>query len=294
MPSHDARPTVLTIVPARERQRFDAAAVGYFIPVHASSVREAVRAVRERPINAVLVSPGSVPPESLGEVATIASSYGVPTVAVFCENDRALPQQLLEFGASGVRRSVDLSATDGWRQLRDLLAHPATPTAARILVRLLPALGDASMSCRLFFQWMVKAAPRTTSVRAMLRPLRVPASTFVSRFFRATLPSPKRYLASTRLLHAVALLEQPWLSVSDVAYRLDYSSPQSFGRHIRAHTGLTATAFRRRHGLDHALEMYDQELLRPFRPAFRIFRPFLSTETGTIGHADPDVRTEGT
>ena len=64
---------------------------------------------------------------------------------------------------------------------------------------------------------------------------------FLSRFLRAALPSPKRYLAATRLLYAAALLEIPGFSVADAAYRLEYSSPQSFGRHVRAILGATAS-----------------------------------------------------
>jgi len=52
----------------------------------------------------------------------------------------------------------------------------------------------------------------------------------MSRFHRAAIPSPKSYLAGMRLLHAAFLFQNPGLSVSDVAYRMDYSSPQSFGR----------------------------------------------------------------
>ena len=60
----------------------------------------------------------------------------------------------------------------------------------------------------------------------------------MSRFARAGLPSPKNYLAAIRLLHAAFLFETAGLSVADVAYRLEYSSPQSFGRHLRAMLGL--------------------------------------------------------
>lgn len=289
----DPPPTVLTIVLPDDRKRFDAAAEGCFIPQHATSVRDAVRAVRERPVSAVLLAPAAVPRESLGDVAMIAEGFGVPTVAVLSGYDPSAAQRLLEFGASGVRRMVDLSVRDGWRRLRELVSHPATPMSARILAQMLPALGSPSPSCRLYFRWMVTMAPRSTSVRALLRPLGMPASTFMSRFFRAGLPSPKHYLAATRLVHAAALLEQSALSVADVAYRLEYSSPQSFGRHIRTHTGCTATAFRRKHNLEEALGQYEQRLIAPFRSAFRTFRPFLDNETGTIGHADPDDRAGG-
>lgn len=289
----EPRPMVLTLVPPTDRAQFDAAAEGCFIPLHASTAQEAVRTVRERPVNAVLIAPSAVPPDALGHVARIADGFGVPTVAVLSGYDPAAAQRLLQFGASGIRRSVDLSARDGWRTLRELLAHPATPTAARILAHVLPALEPIDPVARLYFRWLVTSAPRVTSVRAMLRPLGVPASTFMSRFLRAGLPSPKQYLIETRLLHAAALLERPSLSVADVAYRLEFSSPQSFGRQLRQHLGCTATAFRRRYSLAYALAQFELRMITPFRPAFRSFRPFLATETGTLGHADPDARAEG-
>ena len=78
----------------------------------------------------------------------------------------------------------------------------------------------------------------------------------MSRFARAGLPSPKNYLAAIRLLHAAFLFETAGLSVADVAYRLEYSSPQSFGRHLRAMLGLTALEFRRRFPFPLALERF--------------------------------------
>src|SRR5256712_6535531 len=98
-------------------------------------------------------------------------------------------------------------------------------------------------------------------------------STLMSRFYRGGLPSPKSYLAGMRLLHAAYLLQNPGLSVSDVAYRLDYSSPQSFGRHLRAMLGVTAGEFRRRFPFDVSLERYVDLLVTPYREALRAFHP---------------------
>src|SRR2546428_45559 len=95
----------------------------------------------------------------------------------------------------------------------------------------------------------------------------------VARFVRGGLPSPKSYLAGMRLLHAAHLLQNPGLSVSDVAYRLDYSSPQSFGRHLRAMLGVTAGEFRRRFPFDVSLERYVDLLVTPYREALRAFHP---------------------
>ena len=69
----------------------------------------------------------------------------------------------------------------------------------------------------------------------------------MSRFTRAGLPSPKTYLAAVRLLYAAQYFESDGLSIADVAYRLECSSPQSFGRHLRSMLGITAGAVKLRH-----------------------------------------------
>jgi AraC-like DNA-binding protein len=146
--------------------------------------------------------------------------------------------------------------------------------AARILARLSPALADASPESRLFFEAIARLAPALSTVRALARHLRVRPSTLMSRFHRAAMPSPKAYLAGMRLLHASYLFQNPGLSVSDVAYRMDYSSPQSFGRHLRAVLGVTAGEFRRRFPFDVALARYVDLLVTPYREPLRAFHPF--------------------
>ena len=267
------------------RTRLDAAAQGYFAAVHAKSLPEAVRAVRERPLQAVLLSPRVVGHDQLAAVGTLIARFpGVPTVAIVAEHDPLSSERLLQLGVCGVRRLVDVSARDGWHKLRALVTQPGGNTAARILAAVIPALGSPSPQCRQFFELLVRVAPGVCTVRALARVLRVRPSTFMSRFFRAALPSPKRYLAATRLLYAAALLEIPGFSVADAAYRLEYSSPQSFGRHVRAILGATAGEFRRRYTLVVALADYVNRLIAPYRAAFRGFNPLHHgvSETGHV------------
>lgn len=266
--------TVATVLEPAVRPRLDAAAQGYFAAVHADTLPDAIRAVRERPVHAVLLSPGVIPAEQLREVDALVRGFpGVPAVAVLTKHDPASAQRLLELGACGVRRLVDLSVREGWRRLRDLVAQPISPTAALILGAVMPALGDVPPDCHRFFEVIVRLGPRLPSVRAVARYFQVRPSTFMSRFFRSGLPSPKRYLGAMRLVHAAALLEVNGLSITDVAYRLEYSSPQSFGRHIRTVVGLTAGEFRARYTLNVALEDYTKQLIVPFRAVFRTFHP---------------------
>src|SRR5256886_5153644 len=85
--------------------------------------------------------------------------------------------------------------------------------------------------------------------------------------------SPKTYLAGMRLVHAAYLFSNPGLSVSDVAYRLDYSSPQSLRRHLKAVLGVTSGEFRPRFPLEVALERYVDLLITPYRETLRALCP---------------------
>lgn len=265
---------VATVLEPAVRTRLDAAVHGSFATVHVETLPDVIRAVRERPVHAVLLSPHVVQREQLRDVDELVRGFpGIPTVAVVTTHDPASSERLLELGACGVRQMVDLSVREGWQRLRDLVAEPVSPIAALILGAVMPAVGDVPPDCRRFLELLARRSPRLTSVRSLARRFRVRPSTFMSRFFRAGLPSPKRYLAATRLIHAAALLEVDRLSIADVAYRLDYSSPQSFGRHVRAVAGMTAGEFRRRYTVATAVADYVMRLIVPFRAALRTFHP---------------------
>jgi AraC-like DNA-binding protein len=95
----------------------------------------------------------------------------------------------------------------------------------------------------------------------------------MSRFFRARLPAPKRYLAMARLVRAAHLFENPGLSVASVANVLDYSSPQSFGRHVRTMLRLTAVDFRKTYSGQRMLDHFREELVVPHLATLRVFAP---------------------
>src|SRR5437867_7141816 len=266
--------TVCTVLPATERSRIDAAGDGCFHTLHAESLREALHVARRRRVDAVVISVHRCHGEALPAVARFVREFpAIPAVALVSRHDREATETLLRLGATGVRTAVDCTEPGGWRRLRDLLGHPASPVAARILARVIPATGGASEDVRVFFEAVARLAPVLSTVRGLARHLRACPSTLMSRFYRAGLPSPKTYLAGMRLLHAAYLVLNPGLSVSDVAYRLDYSSPQSFGRHLKAMLGVTAGEFRRRFPFDVSLERYVDLLATPYRDILRAFHP---------------------
>jgi AraC-like DNA-binding protein len=266
--------TVCTVLPPPERPRIDAVGDGCFETLHAESLREALCVARTKRVDAVVISVHRCQGEALPAVARFVREFpAIPAVALVSRHDGEVTETLLRLGATGVRAAVDCTRPEGWRRLRDLVGHPASPVAARILAALVPALGEVSVECRLFFEAIARLAPALSTVRGLARHLRVRPSTLMSRFHRARIPSPKSYLAGMRLLHVAYLFQNPGLSVSDVAYRMDYSSPQSFGRHLKAVLGVTAGEFRRRFPFRVALARYVDLLITPYREALRALHP---------------------
>jgi AraC-like DNA-binding protein len=274
VPESERSPTVATVLLPAERTRVDAAGSGCFAVVHRDSVPDALRVVRERGVDAVLLSVHRCAPDQVASVGHLVRDFpGIPTVALVSQHDPDATDMLLRFGASGVRQVVDVTAPGGWHRLRQLVGEPASRGVARIQRPLLEALADAPPDARLLLEVMIRLAPTTPTVRRLASRLHVRPSTLMSRFARAGLPSPKNYLAAVRLLHAALLFEEPGLSIADVAYRLEYSSPQSFGRHLRSMLGITSGEFRRRFPFAVAVERFVQLMLVPYLDAWRVFHP---------------------
>ena len=273
-PAPPASPTIAAVLLPAERSKVDAAGNGCFSVVHRDSIPDALRVVRERPVDAVLVSVHRCAPEQVEALSHLVRDFpGIPTVALLSHHDPGATEMLLRLGATGVRQVVDVTSPLGWTRLRQLVGQPATRAVARIQTPILDTLREAPPDARLFIEALVRLAPDTPTVRHLAERLFVRPSTLMSRFVRSGLPSPKNYLAAVRLLHASLLFEITGLSVADVAYRLEYSSPQSFGRHLRAMLGITASEFRSRFPFPVAVERFVERMVRPYASIWREFHP---------------------
>jgi AraC-like DNA-binding protein len=142
-----------------------------------------------------------------------------------------------------------------------------------LLAPVLETIGPMPNGTRRFWEELVRVAPDTTTVRQLAHTLAITPSTLVSRFLRAGLPSPKDHLVAVRLCHAARLFDEGELTIGDVAYRLDYASPQSFGRHLRTVLGITPSEFRARFPYPTVRERFLDRLVRPHVTTWRKFKP---------------------
>jgi AraC-like DNA-binding protein len=274
-------PLVSTMLTAPERSRVDAVGVGLYDTLHRDSIDEVTRDVRHRGVGAILVSvkcchTGTGVPVT-ARVASIVRDYPrVTAVALLTEADRHAPAALLSLGRSGIRTLIDARVPAGWSALRDVLSRRvdrASDVQSAATTRLASDLRDAPWDCQRFFTALFTAPAEFTTVRALSYALEVTPTTLVSRFARKGLPSPKVYLATARLTRAAALLEDRGASIATVATHLEYSSPQSFGRHLRLRLQLTPSAFRKAFDGERMLEYFRTSLVLAFLPALRTFSP---------------------
>lgn len=273
---------VLTWLDPGDRPRVDAAGTGIYRAVHHDSVDTLRREVRRVAPAAVLMSVGRPLTDHAPGVARLIREFPrVPMVALLSRVDQTTPHAVLNLGNCGIRTLVDVRDAAGWHRLREFVAHEAVGEIDRLALAMLrEELEGASDDCWRFFEALFHVRTPATTVRALSRALGVSPSTLMSRFFRSGLPAPKRYLAWARLVRAARLLENPGLSIADVANQLAYSSAQSFGRHVKTVLGVTAGEFRRAHDGRAMLLRFRDELLRPHHDALLELRPLSGRPCG--------------
>ena len=276
------RPTdgaVATFLTPAEQQRVDAAGEGCYTAVHRESMDDLLSEMRARPISAVIVSVSRYQTQHAPQVARLVREFpSVPAVALLAANEPRSTHTLLALGQQGVRALVDVRDPKGWRELRQLVNSERGESVEQLaLTRIRQDLPDAPADCHRFFECLFFAATSVTTIRQLARDADVVPSTFMSRFFRARLPAPKRYLAAARLVRAARLFENSGLSITYVSHYLEYSSPQSFSRHVHTVLGCSALEFRHRFNGESMLNRMRQDLIHPHRDTLQRFEPFVTT-----------------
>lgn len=269
------RTPLSTILTPLERSRVDAVVQGLCQPLHRESLDEVLSDLREQKADLVLISVARYGMQSSGRVAAMVREFPrVPTVALLTETQNSTPHATLALGQMGIRTLVDARIPAGWQTLRNLLASRGSNDLQRsALAQIGQDIPGISKDCWHFFELLFDTSPRISTVRQLARHLNILPSTLMSRFFRANLPAPKRYLSLARLIRAARLFENPGLSVARVANHLDYSSPQSFGRHVRTVMKMSPVKFRATYDGQGMLQFFRRELILPYVTVLCNFRP---------------------
>lgn len=278
MPSDSKRGTrtpVSTILTPLERSSVDAAAQGLCDALHRESLDEVLSDLRQQKASLVLISVTRYGSQNSSRIAAMVREFPrVPAVALLTETQSSTPHTTLALGQLGIRTLVDARVPAGWQTLRNILASQGSSDLQRsALAQMSLDLPGISKDCWRFFELLFESSPKISTVRQLARHLNILPSTLMSRFFRAKLPAPKRYLSLARLIRAARLFENPGLSVARVANHLDYSSPQSFGRHVRTIMKMSPVKFRSTYDGQGMLQLFRTELILPYVDVLCAFRP---------------------
>ena len=273
----DAGPVpVTTILTPAERSAVDAAGEGLYRAVHRSSLDEVRRDLRDQAANAVLLSLACCTPRDAIRMAAILREHPrIPMMGLVTNADRVHPQSLLSLGRSGMRIVIDARESSGWHLLRETVAtaergaFTVDSAVADLRQRLVTAGDDCLELIELFFM----ATPALHSVRKVAKQLDVHPGTLMSRFQRAGLPPLKQYLDLANLVRAAHRLEDARRSIADVAVSLDYSSPQSFGRHVTLVLGITASKFRAQYDCEGMYRRFCDDVITPVHAQLCRVRP---------------------
>jgi AraC-like DNA-binding protein len=269
----DLLPITTLLTPA-ERIRVDAVGEGYYRTIHRESVDDLIRDLKSHQVDAVLVSVTCVGIYASRVASLVREFPSIPAVALLSELEPRTPHVVLALGRSGIRRLVDVRLATGWRELRGaLMADTGNRGERSTLGQLAIDLAGAPDDCWLFFETLFTCSPRIGNVRRLAKLLDVVPSTMMSRFFRAGIPAPKQYLAMVRLVRAARLFENSGFSIANVSNHLDYSSPQSFGRHVKMLLGITASDFRSSYDGPGMFEKFRKELILPYITILRGLHP---------------------
>lgn len=267
---------VTTMLTADERMRIDAVGLGVIQAYHRESVEDLWRDLRHKNASAIIVSTAMCQRADIGHMARMVREFPrVPAVALLSQFDGRTARTVLTLGQCGVRTLVDVREPTGWRELRSVLLSGRASDIQRLAVaRLAVDLQEAPLGALRFFEILFAAAPRTATIRQLARALELVPSTLMSRFFRSNMPPAKRFLSLARLTYAARLFENPGISIANVANQLDYSSPQSFSRHVRMMMGYTAAGFRERFEGEAMLQYFREELVLSRIETWKTFDPF--------------------
>ena len=287
-------PPIATLLTPEERLRVDAAGEGCYRTLHRESVDDLIRDLKSRQVQAVLFSVSCASKQTTRVASLVREFPRIPAVALLSEFELRTPQAVLVLGQCGVRRLVDVRLPTGWRELRGaLMADTADASQRGVLGQLAMDLAGVPTDCWHFFETIFTCSPRIGNVRLLARHLEVTPSTMMSRFFRAGAPTPKRYLAMARLVRAARLFENAGFSIANVANHLDYSSPQSFGRHVRTLLHITAGEFRERYDCGTMFIRFRTDLIVPYVDALHQLRPLTAPAGWVAGNSRPRRREGG-
>lgn len=266
----------------REESQLEAATSDRLTLIPRPTVHKICEDVAAGHADGVILSAAMVREADLARLCTLVRELPItPIIGLVSDGAASTIAGTLLLGRAGINRLVDVRDRTGWGALRNAFTVQLPEQSVRtalvaVLATIEVAPDGARARCSEGLRRFLCAIfdPQATTILHMAAEFGMPASTLMSRFERAGLPSPKQYLALAKLVRAAYLGESQGLTIGIIAERLHLSSAQSYGRAVRNLTGLTAGEFRRTVHGPAMLERFKAALVTPYRDILRTFDPF--------------------
>lgn len=261
---------VLAAIPDFQLHRLRRAAEGRFEFVRAHGWEEALDLIRSRPVELAVVDPLLSGEARRQEIERLRVLF--PSLPIFIYTT-LMPETagvLLALGRHGIHHVVFAHHDDHPALLRRVLGDEAARTASQRLVgQIAGGLTPLPANIRVVIEEALRCPTEVQRVGQVAARARVDRRTFYRWITRAGLPSPRHFLAATRVLYAHRLLQDPGFTIEDVVARMSYGQAKILQQHARAYLGLTAGEMRLSLTPEEALERVSQRFHRAAGGAHR-------------------------
>ncbi len=236
---------VLAAVPDIQFHKLRRAVSVRFVVAHARSWDVVLASIRGRPVEIAVVDPllsGEARGQEIERLRVLFPSLPLILYSALTPQVAAV---LLGLGQRGIRHVVFARFDDHPERLRQVIeAEEIHAASHQLLGQLTAALQPLPREMRWVLEEALRAPGEVQTIQQVAARARVDRGTCARWFARAGLPSPRHFLAATRVLYAHRLLQDPGFTIEDVAERLGYAQAKTLQQHARAYLGLTAGEMR--------------------------------------------------
>ena len=202
-------------------------------------------AIRERPVDLVVLDPRTVGGLELGQARELLATHPTLPVVIYTTVAADSMQATVMLAKLGVQHVVLRGFDDEPRRFRQMIDQlPATRLSNSVLNCVLPHIQDAPILFVRAITRLFEAPQEFVDVDELARMSGMTRRSLDRWFYRSGLTSARTMILVARLTRAKHYMGDPGFLLEDIAKKLGYSSIRRFARQVRAATGMTPSTMR--------------------------------------------------
>ena len=202
-------------------------------------------AIRERPVDLVVLDPRTSGGLELGQARELLARHPTLPVVVYTTLAADSMQATVMLAKLGVQHVVLRGFDDEPRRFRQMIDQlPATQLSDSVLQHVLPQLHDAPVLFVRAVTKLFEAPQEFLDVEDLARMSGMTRRSLDRWFARSGLVAARTMMLVARLTRAKHYMNDPGFLLEDIAKKLGYSSIRVFARQVRTATGMTPSTMR--------------------------------------------------